>query len=393
MRSARRKDITPRRSSRKRRSTAGAATPSTCKKPKPAKMPCGRSPGQASSKAAVSGSKPESRPPENGPPIGGGPGQEDFWKKMEAMLGGVEGRMRAETTRVREVLEGQLSDLKGKVESHEKRMDDMVCRVEYLVEKKIEEKLGGKRLGADHDDLFGGDEEDSEVEEIVIKAWGSPHKSYAKAAALSGLRLIPSITTVGGGKAVNPKLRKHLQYWERRRALRIRPNGDGGCEAEVRKYLSEHLKISSASMITLGLERSSFERVPYGPKSKFQKEMIVRFPSVETRYLVKGAARNLSSKGKEYRVRHKLPDFLKIAMSNLQAVWYEIRQRHPEARRNVRFDDENMDLVLDFSLREGDPWKTQAKQKKPKNSRSEERGVLDSEIDEILGRQYDEDPV
>ena len=77
--------------------------------------------------------------------------------------------------------------------------------------------------------------------------------------------------------------------------------------------------------------------------------MIIKFPTVEARDLVKAAARNLADLGKDYGVRHELPDFLKTAMSNLQSMSYEIRQRHPNARRNVRFDDESMDLVLAVS--------------------------------------------
>ena len=56
-------------------------------------------------------------------------------------------------------------DLKGKVDDHERRMDEMMNKVEYLVEQKVDEKwllVGGgvvivwmaersvKRVGLDH---------------------------------------------------------------------------------------------------------------------------------------------------------------------------------------------------------------------------------------------------
>ena len=34
-----------------------------------------------------------------------------------------------------------------------------------------------------------------------------------------------------------------------------------------------------------------------------------------------------------------------------------MKQKNPAAKRNVLFDDESMDLVLDFCLREGEAWR------------------------------------
>ena len=151
-------------------------------------------------------------------------------------------------------------------------------------------------------------------------------------------------------------------------------------------------------MITLSLERASFERVPYGPKSKIQREMVVRFLSVEARDLVKGSARNLASLGQDYGVRHELPDFLKTAMKDLQSLSYELKQKFTEARRNVRFDDDNMDLVLDFTTGEGEPWKRisskQARARRRLGSGAgSERVIDDAEIEEILGAPSGRDRV
>ena len=358
-------EITPRRPGRKRRSTAGSGSQTSSKKPKAAKMPMARSPGKGGKGAQPDGST----------------DQDAFWKRMEAMLGGVESRMKEETTGMREVLDTQLADLKGKVEENEKRMDDMMSRVEYLVEQKVDEKLAsGKSRGVGADVSVGSEGREGGA------CGSSPEsslRSYAGAAKSGVVRV-----------RVDPEKRKMEQYWDRRRAIRIRPVADGKEEDEVRKYLEAYLKMSRSTINTLGLERSVYERVPYGPKTKHQRELIIRFPSVEARDLVKSAARNLAGRWQEFGVRHELPDLLKTAMSDLQAVSYDIKRKHPEARRNVLFDDNEMDLVLDFSLREGDVWRRvtsrQARGRKAAVSRSDEKKLGDEELDRILGGEDEE---
>ena len=52
-----------------------------------------------------------------------------------------------------------------------------------------------------------------------------------------------------------------------------------------------------------------------------------------------------------------------------------LRKKHTSARRNVLFNDDSLDLVLDFSLEEGAPWKRitakQARAKMAKKKKTE----------------------
>ena len=204
----------------------------------------------------------------------------------------------------------------------------------------------------------------------------------------------PGLMAKRGKLRIDPEIKREEDYWACRKAVRIRPVEEGDDMAVLKAYLTENLKIDSVSMSALGLDRAKLERVPYGPKSKVKKEMIVWFASVEARDVVKGAARNLSVLGPDYGVRLELPNHLKTAMQALQAASYEIKKKSPEAKRNVLFDDNTLDLVLDFSLGEGRPWRwmtaKQAKLAKRKRVASE-RDVKDSELDEILGRHSETD--
>ena len=76
-------------------------------------------------------------------------------------------------------------------------------------------------------------------------------------------------------------------------------------------------------------------------------------------------------------------------MRSLQSMSYEIRTRHEESRRNILFDDDEMDLVLDFSIG-GGPWRRvtamQARSKSKRGGLSSKTTVDDMELDEILDK-------
>ena len=92
-------EITPRRSNRKRRSTAGNGSATCTKKSRPAKtMPTERSPKKEA--------------PQPAPPGGE---NDEFWKKMGGMFGGLESRLTKETAAVREELGKAIGDLGARV--------------------------------------------------------------------------------------------------------------------------------------------------------------------------------------------------------------------------------------------------------------------------------------
>ena len=151
--------------------------------------------------------------------------------------------------------------------------------------------------------------------------------------------------------------------------------------------MREHLRLEPAQIECLG--PYSVRRVPFGPAARIKNEVIVTYQSTEARDVVRGAARNLAGKSSEYGVRLELPNHLKSAMSALQSVSYDIRQKYPSSRRNVLFDDSTMDLVLDICTAEGQEWKritsSQARQRKKKNAITSGRlNVSDGELDGLL---------
>ena len=198
-----------------------------------------------------------------------------------------------------------------------------------------------------------------------------------------------------GGRGSGPGNKDELRYWECRKSLRLRPVvGDDVIEA-VKQYMGDTLKMDQNTIEDIG----SFlvQRVPAGPASKFKDEVVVTYRTVEARHAVKGSAKNLAGKGQEYGVRLQIPNRLKTAMSALQSASYEIKQRHPGARRNVLLEDESMDLVLDFCIEEGGPWRRMtSKQARARKAKSGESGarlkMQDDELDRILNDKTNATP-
>ena len=191
---------------------------------------------------------------------------------------------------------------------------------------------------------------------------------------------------------VDPAGRREVDYWKCRRSLRLRPVGEGPEVEAAIGFMREFLKLDG-SFLDLIEGRITARRVPFGPKARYKHEIIVVFDSVEARDVVRGAATNLAGRGPDYGVRLEVPNHLRSAMKALQTLSYELRQRNPQARRNILYDDEAQDLVLDFQLNADAVWRrvtaAQAKAKKQTiggTAPGSRMNVEDSELDDLLSR-------
>ena len=191
------------------------------------------------------------------------------------------------------------------------------------------------------------------------------------------------------GREISGKTREE-SYWYCRRSLRLRPVPKGTDDVRaVHDYMSTELKLDSEFMDSVG--PVSVQRIPSGPGAKIRNEVMVTYQSVDVRDAVKRAARNLAGRGSDFGIRLEIPNYMKSDMAALQSVSYEIRQKYPESRRNVLFCDESMELVLDFSVAQGESWRrmtsTQARERKKKSSAKVTGGrfgLAAGEIDTLL---------
>ena len=99
--------------------------------------------------------------------------------------------------------------------------------------------------------------------------------------------------------------------------------------------------------------------IPFTSRSKLKHEAVVTFSTVEVRDIVRRAAKELAG-SPEVGIRLEIPQFLQPSLKPLEAVSYSLKKKFPNTRRNIKFDDGRLDLVLDFCTDPSDvdqPWR------------------------------------
>ena len=90
-------------------------------------------------------------------------------------------------------------------------------------------------------------------------------------------------------------------------------------------------------------------------KSKITNKVVVVFPEVDLRDAVRAAAYNLAG-ASNAGIRLEIPEFLRQSLRALESTIYLLKQKHPGLKRNVKFDDGVMDLVMDIKIDVNSPW-------------------------------------
>ena len=151
-------------------------------------------------------------------------------------------------------------------------------------------------------------------------------------------------------------------------------------------FLKNRLNLDSAFLTEMG--EISVKKVYAGPKAKIRDEVIAVFSSVAIRDEVRRSAKELAG-CTDAGIRLEIPVRLQPHLKALEAVSYHLKKKHPGMKRNVKFDDDEKDLVLDFCL---DPdqgnwkkvWPEQAKKLKAK------LGIVGSgRIEEVTGDELE----
>ena len=311
--------VPTRRSARKRKSISEEAnklqTPITGKRHRPlGKMPgVQRSPksGNADNKrppSARAGLTVETDPPTNTPTtehlllLGG----------MRAVLKEELGETEARLGRRIAAVEDGFDNLRGNVRGLEKRLDD--------VEKTLQSGGSYRQRGLEDGD--GLDNFDSSL--------------YNKSSSTS----------------------RQARYWKARKSLRIWPiKGEGdGLRVELQRFLSQKLRLGEDVLSDAG--DCSIRRIPAGRNNKngITNEVTVEFPTVDIRDAVRGAAYNLAGIAGS-GIRLEIPHHLMANFKALNSASYRLKKSFKECKRNIKFDDETSDLVLDFKTGEESGWK------------------------------------
>ena len=190
---------------------------------------------------------------------------------------------------------------------------------------------------------------------------------------------------------------KDEAYAIARRSLRLWPvSCEGNLVEQTREFLVNELCLDQqhAAGLHLVAKRAGGPARPGAAGGTVKDEVLVRFDSARERDDVRSFAKNLERKGRG--VRLEVPDHLWPNFRVLQQLAYELKVKNPTLRRNILFDDINLDLKMDFST-DGNVWKTVVPKdarkslEKCRPSRTRRLSVTDDELNSLLGDAPEQD--
>lgn len=162
-------------------------------------------------------------------------------------------------------------------------------------------------------------------------------------------------------------------------------------EEELHDFLKENLKMDREALEDLGQVVIKKQRGRPGASNK--EEVIVMFENKDVRDSVKAMGPNLANYGDSAGMRLHLPDHLQKDFKVLINLAYDLKTKHKELRRNVKFDVETLGLFMDMQLTTTGDWKrvypAQARMalSTSKNTRSGPINLDDEDLRSLLGEE------
>ena len=145
--------------------------------------------------------------------------------------------------------------------------------------------------------------------------------------------------------------RREASYHLCRRSLKAWPVQGEDLVDAFKVFLGQVVGLSDATISSLG--QISVARRP-GKVAEQKLEVLATFETREDRDLVKAAGPNLAGKTGVGLMIH-VPGHLLDNLHALNNVGYYIKQHNEGVRRNVKFDDENLDIFMDIKI--GEQWR------------------------------------
>ena len=180
--------------------------------------------------------------------------------------------------------------------------------------------------------------------------------------------------------------RQESSFFLARRQLRVWPIKEGKKE-NLEAFLTEKLRLSR-DFIKEDLGEVMLAR-PKEPKNKNKDEYILTFESKQIRDAVKAAAPNLANYRDEAGMRLQIPSHLQADFQALMNLSYDLKKRHPNLKRNVKFDETDLGLFMDLRLSDATEWRrvkpTHAKAANKKRGVGRLKTIEEEELQELLG--------
>ena len=148
--------------------------------------------------------------------------------------------------------------------------------------------------------------------------------------------------------------RQEDAFWDCRRSLRLWPV-PGADRPALLEYLRTKTRMDE-DFINNDLGEVSIKQYR-DPKSKVANEVIVKFETKEVRDMIKANASNLANFRDEAGMRLHLPNHLQKDFKALMGLSYDLKKKHSDLKRNVKFDESDLGLFMDIQLTRDGSWK------------------------------------
>ena len=194
---------------------------------------------------------------------------------------------------------------------------------------------------------------ESRIESVVSRLQGPGLSAADRTRIGNGPRPRALTSAATGGPSPGAPAADDGKYWRARKSLRLWPILGTDLHAAVAHYLTDSLLMDR----DIEGEVKDFEiRRVRSAKGKHVNEVIITFPDVETRDAVRAAAPNLAGKT-NMGMRLEIPESLRPSLRALESMSYLLKQKNTALKRNIKYDDEVMDLIMDVKLDENTPWR------------------------------------
>ena len=243
--------------------------------------------------------------------------------KIDAKVDDLSSRITARLTKA----EGDLSRLGGQIALGRSDIDDMKNKMEgqeqrmvELVDKAVDRRLGGLPM-------------EGRRPRQTPTTRGNTEQ-----------------TTSGSTSSV-----KEERYWEARRSLRIWPVTGENLKLATLSFLHDKLKCTAGRVKPDDIEVT---KLTSHPESTAKEQVLVRFSTIRLRDEVKSLGRNLSGLDKSVGMQIEPPDHLRSHYQAFQKMAFQMKKKHPNLRRNIKFLDIETCLVMDVLTSAESGWRT-----------------------------------
>ena len=179
-------------------------------------------------------------------------------------------------------------------------------------------------------------------------------------------------------------IRREEKFWECRRSLRIWPVPEGDRQGVV-SFLKDKIRMDD-NFLEGDLGKMEIKPMR-DPRAKIKDEVIVTFETKEIRDAIKANAANLANFRDEAGMHLHLPNNLQKDFKALMSLSYDLKKKNAELRRNIKFDEDDLGLYMDFQIKRDSAWK----RVKPEQARKaltaggKRTGPAEVDADELTG--------